>query len=191
MPAKLNTADLQAAAKTLGCQVALIQAFAWIESRNSGFTADGNPRVRLEARWFKYYDPQKRTVTGTDYAAFKRAYALNPYAALMGSSWGEFQIMGFNHGICGYSTVFEFETAMRQSEVNHLKAFVAFIKAKKLQVPMAKLQFKVLALTFNGNNYAQNKYDTTLEVKFIDFGGIIDPAVATANADEETAKKKA
>ncbi len=66
---------------------------------------------------------------GEQYGKLERATKLDKDAALKSTSWGAFQIMGFNHHAAGYPTVDAFVDAMKKSESNHLRAFVSFIKS--------------------------------------------------------------
>ena len=81
----------------------------------------------------------------------------------MATSWGKFQIMGFNHKEAGYTTVETFVQDMHKSESKQLSALVKFLKAKKLDAPLASKNWVAFAKGYNGDQYAENKYDTRLK----------------------------
>ena len=90
------------------------------------------------------------------------ALELDDYCAMMATSYGIFQIMGFNHKSAGYNTVASFVEAMNSSELNQIKAFCNFIKDNGLVSVIKKLDFATFARRYNGPNYAQNNYDVKL-----------------------------
>jgi hypothetical protein len=179
MPAatSLVEEDFQHAAAALGCSVAAIKAVAEVESRHSGFNPDGSPVTLFEGHKFHQFtggrfDNAHRTLS---YPTWTRvhygrtweeeqlrlqvAITLDRKAALMATSWGKFQLMGFNYGVCGYVDLEVFVTDMRRSEREHLMAFVAFVKNQGLDDELRDLKWASFALRYNGRSYAENKYD--------------------------------
>lgn len=77
--------------------------------------------------------------------------------ALLATSFGSFQIMGFNHKIVGFDSVFDFYEAM-QTEAGQLQAFIAFIKHKQLDVHLRNRDWELFAYYYNGKNHAKNNY---------------------------------
>ncbi len=176
------------AAKTLNVSEALIRAFAEVESgRLGGFSRPGQPVVLFEGHWFYKYTDGKfkdshptlcyQRWTKVHYASnqqdewnrFQTACKLDLKAALLSASYGRFQVMGFNHKICGYSDVGDFVEAMTESEDNHLKAFCGFIKNNNMVSLMQKFDYKALARKYNGEGYALNKYDIKIEKAYNKF----------------------
>ena len=176
----LTLADYQRSARILGCKVAAIMAVASVESSGSGFYADGGLKKRFEAHWFKYY-------TGKSVSTYAQAYAISPKSAMLSTSWGKFQIMGFNHKIAGYATVQEMVNAFDQSEAAQLSGFIGFIQAKKLEDELRNLNWSGFAYTYNGEEYAKLGYHTKMAAAYAKFS--IDPAVAEADAVLEVKKK--
>lgn len=165
MQPQLTNNDIIGAAKTIGCEVAVIRAIDDVETGGMGFTSAGKIVLRFETAKFKSYTGL--TVTGSDQAAFDRAYALNPHYALMATSWGRFQIMGFNYDWLGYGSVEAFVAALKQSEQNQLAAFVQFIIKSGLGPKLIKKDFPGIASVYNGKYYKD--YATKLAASYAKF----------------------
>jgi hypothetical protein len=91
------------------------------------------------------------------------AAKLNRDAALKSCSWGLYQLMGFNHKLCGHETIQSFVNAMYQSVDRHLDALVSFVLSDPRKVKAIRdRDAKTFASLFNGVSYAKNKYDTRL-----------------------------
>lgn len=98
-----------------------------------------------------------------EYLRLWEAMKLDQTAALKSASWGLFQIMGMNHGACGYATVQAFVEAMKQTEVKHLEACIAFCNHNNLLRPLREGNWAKFAAGYNGSGYAANQYDKKLE----------------------------
>lgn len=154
MSKTLTNADLHRAARALGCEVAVIRAVEAVESSSSGFLKDGRLVIRFEPHVFLKYAGKPAPLPGNGWDAYNAAYALNPTAAMLSTSFGRYQIMGFNYALCGYKSVQAFVAAMNQSESNQLNAFVAFVKARKLADELARKDWNGFAYGYNGAGYA-------------------------------------
>lgn len=150
------------AAARLGCSVAIIRAIAMIESSGAGFYTSGAIKKRFEPAVFK-----RRT--GQTASTYDAAYKLNPKEAMMSTSWGMFQIMGFNHVAAGYSSVESMVEDYQKSEAVQLDSFVKLILAWKLNDELRDLKYAAIARAYNGPNYAVNDYDTKLEKYYKQF----------------------
>jgi len=178
MNKELTEKDFINAAKEIGCEVAVIKAVAEVESNGSGFNADGTPKTLFEGHWFhkftngdysniwKYRAISYRRWTRIFYGTQKRekqrlalAVSLDRSAALKSCSWGKFQIMGFNYDKCGFASIQDFVNAMYKSEGEQLKAFVQFIKNRRLDDELREKDFARFAYFYNGSGYWKNKYD--------------------------------
>ncbi len=84
---------------------------------------------------------------------------LDSQAAMMSASWGKFQIMGFNFGVCGFRTVDEFIDAMKEDEGRQLDAFVEFVIQNFLADELRKRDWAAFAKGYNGPDYKKNDYD--------------------------------
>jgi hypothetical protein len=178
-PGKLTQQDFVIAAESLKCEVAAVKAVAEVEARGAGFLADGRPKILFEAHHFSratghIYDLlyplisspkwKKELYLGgvREYERLHQAVALDARAAIRSTSWGAFQIMGFNHAAAGFGTPEEFVRAMFASEGEHLKAFVAFVQSMKLGKLIQQKNWEAFAKAYNGPRYKDNAYDTKL-----------------------------
>ena len=185
---KITEQEFQKAADLIGCEVAVIKAVAKIESNGSGFNADGTPKTLFEGHWFhkltngkysnnaKYesisYQKWTRKWYGNQTVEKQRldlATSLDRDAALQSTSWGAFQIMGFNYKLCGFKTVQDFINAMYKGEGTQLLAFIGFVKSKKLDDELRDKDWAKFAYYYNGSGYAINKYDEKMEAAYIKF----------------------
>jgi N-acetylmuramidase len=192
----LSEDDYAAAAKELDVDVASIKAVALVESAGKPFDLNGRPVILFERHYFHRltggrFDAKHPGISAKkpggynepSYDKLEEAYGLDPDAALESASWGRFQIMGSNYKSAGFTSVRAFVLAMSTSEVQHLNAFVAFIKSDKT---MAKAlrdhDWAGFAKCYNGKNYSINKYDEKLQKKF-------DELTKAAPATKAAAKK--
>lgn len=151
----LTQEDLQSAAARLNCSVAIIRAIAMKESDEAGFK-NGVIKRRFEPGKFKER-------TGKTAATFDVAYKINPTEAMKSSSWGMFQVMGFNYEAAGYSSVDAMVDDYKKGESQQLNSFVKLILAWKLDDELRGLKFAAIAKAYNGPNYKVNDYDTDIE----------------------------
>ena len=87
----------------------------------------------------------------------------------MSASYGLFQIMGFNHALCGVDTVDAYYVAMHDSEAEQLRALVEFLRHKDNAAMHKALRAKDwagFAKLYNGKNYQINDYDTKLSAAY-------------------------
>lgn len=208
---KLTEADFQRAAKRLKCSVPAIKAVAEVESRGEGFYPDGFPTILFERHKFRSFTKGRYNNSHPHLSGdqggygkagrnqrnkFSEAFALNPEAAMKSCSWGKFQIMGFNHKVCGYDTVGEFVDAMKESEGKHLDAFVAFVIYNGLDKHLRHLNWASFAEGYNGKDYAINRYDKKMAKAYERYlrssGGdnptpaILEPTAEPTNAPQPT-----
>lgn len=185
------------AAEDLGCDVAAVKAVAQVESAGGGFFNDGRPKILYERHWFRkftngQFDVSNASVSGTrggykrgaaEYARLEEAIGLDREAALKSASWGKFQIMGFNHAVCGFDDVEDFVAAMVESEDRHLQAFISFVESNGLDAHLRSLNWAKFARGYNGPAYRENKYDTKMANAYAKFARQDRPtAVADATA---------
>lgn len=111
---------------------------------------------------YKKWRPGAYGSTASQHGRLQRASAINRDAALASASWGRFQIMGFNHKACGYSTLQGFVNAMYKSEDDHLKAFCGYLKATNLDDALRRKDWAAFARGYNGPGYKEHKYDVRL-----------------------------
>ena len=176
----LVEADYVKAANVLSVDIASVKAVARVESAGGGFLSNGKPKILFEGHQFSKRTNHKFDVSHptlsykkftklyykggvAEYARYEIAKSLDLKAAMMSSSWGMFQIMGFNYKLAGYGSVEEFVKAMHVSEGMHLLAFVNFLKSEKLDVHLKAKDWAAFARGYNGEEYAVNKYDKRLK----------------------------
>jgi Spy/CpxP family protein refolding chaperone len=182
----LTANDYQRVAAALGCDVATVRAVAEIESAHDPFLPDGTgrPSILFEAHQFNHYTDGRflglkdrngvplatvqwdRTLYGADgvhqYERLEDACALDRNAALMATSWGMFQIMGFNWREAGFGSCEEMVAAMCTGPSAHLTAFQNFIRSDTTRAEALQStppDFETFARHYNGTGsietYAQ------------------------------------
>ncbi len=168
MATLITNNDLANAASKLGCEVAVIRAIDEVESNGQGFK-DGRIVIRFETKVFQKYTGV--TINGSGQSAYEKAYKVNPRYALMSTSWGRYQIMGFNFNTCGFSSVEAFVATMKTGELAQLDAFIAFVVANQLTDELRKHDWAGFAKVYNGADYAKKGYHTKLAKAYERFKG--------------------
>jgi hypothetical protein len=183
---RLTEQDIEAAARRLGCEPAIIRSVIEVEAGGDGFLIDGRPAILFEAHVFSkltghrfdrnpmYGNVSSRTWNralygraGThQYERLALAMTADAEAALKSASWGAFQIMGWHAPALGYGTVRAFVEKMKESEAEHLSAFCAFVEKNNLAEALRRKNWAGFAKGYNGASYAINKYHTKLAVAY-------------------------
>ncbi|MCL1974364.1 MAG: N-acetylmuramidase family protein [Bacteroidetes bacterium] len=182
--------DFEQGAQTLNIDVAAIRAVHQVESAGrSGFLPDGRPEILFEGHIFwgqlkkagitpEIHQPENSDILfpewdkssykgGTkEYPRLIRACLIHFESALKSASWGMFQIMGFNHQYCGYDTVFEYVSAMQQSQDKQFQAFIQFIQNNGLDTLLRDHDWAEFARLYNGERYRENQYDEKLQMSY-------------------------
>ena len=114
----LSESDFEAAASSLGVDVAAIKAVCEVEAPRGGFQSNGEPTILFERHLFSRYTHGKWDASNPDisnpkpggyggtvaqHGRLQRAAKLDRQAALKATSWGKFQILGVNYGQAGVS----------------------------------------------------------------------------------------
>lgn len=182
----LDDEDIERAAAELGLEPCILKAVCLVESAGSGFLASGNPKILFEGHIFwkelekrgidpkqysgrypnivyRKWDRSQYLGGEAEYGRLREASAINHDAALCSASWGAFQIMGFNHELCGFATVTDYVERQKESAAAQLEAFCAFVGALNLIPALREKAWKKFAKAYNGPGYADNNYDTRLE----------------------------
>ena len=182
MKAALTKPDFERAAAALACEVAAIRAVCEVEAPKGGFLPDGQPTILFERHKFSQFtagahdaahpDISNRRAGGylggaAEHDRLARAAALNRDAALMAASWGKFQLMGFNHGLCGHARLQDFVNAMYAGEPEQLAGFVDFIRGQPglLRAIQART-WTDFARLYNGPNFGINRYDVKMAAAY-------------------------
>lgn len=185
----LTDDDFRRAAGLIGCEVAAIKAVCEVEAPGGGFDPEGDPRTLFEGHKFyaftngKYatshptlcYPKWTREFYGADWKAEKArlhaAMTLDISAAMRATSWGRFQIMGFNSKLVGFDTLTEFVHAMAESEGRQLEAFLAYVQANHLADELVHHDWAGFARGYNGAGFEANHYDTKLAAAYAKHAG--------------------
>ena len=102
-----------------------------------------------------------------EYARYELAKSVNEECAMLATSWGIGQIMGFNYQQCGYKNVKDFVNDMYLSEEKQLRAMCMFIKSNTRMFNALKAEdWATFASLYNGSGYELNKYDVKLKIAY-------------------------
>ena len=96
------------------------------------------------------------------------ARAIHPESANRATSWGAFQIMGFNHKYCRCSSGTEL-SVKAETLAGQLAMLVDFLKNYKYPTMFNALKnkdFDTFAKLYNGSGYKLNAYDTKLATRY-------------------------
>ncbi len=185
--------DFAKAAEILNVEEAAIRAVHQVESGGrNGFLPDGRPMILFEGHIFwsqlkkRNINPEEHAKGNEDilfprwnrtaykggaaeYERLNRAILIHREAAQASASWGMFQIMGFNHALCGYRSVSDYVSAMESSANNQFLAFVKFLQSTQLDIPLRNLNWVGFAEKYNGPGYKQNHYDEKLQKAYLQY----------------------
>lgn len=168
--------DIAEIAAQVGLTYAELAAFIEVESGGAGFI-NGKIVIQFEPHVFRRYvkptndfaaewaivNANKVEGQTAEWKAFNAAYRISPQSALMSTSIGLMQIMGFNHAACGFKAVNDFWDYCKASEKNQIIAGAKFIQSNKsLYNALKSHNWARVAYYYNGANYAVNKYDSKL-----------------------------
>ena len=179
--------DYAAMAIRLGVEENVIRAVAKVESGGKGFNKDGSIKIRFEGHHFRkqlikqgldaddladdgyddvIYTYDDRGGKKHGYSAYNRAKGLNSKAAKMATSYGAYQIMGFNYKAAGYGSVDDF-VASQATTAGQVEAFINFVAANNQMLQALKdKDFTKFAKLYNGPSYSDNDYDTKMENEY-------------------------
>ena len=163
---RLSDFDYMLAGLRLGVDPAAIKAIAYIESNGVGFYDNGSVKLRLEPQFLSRYQKTPRSFT-----TFSAAYAYDPRAAILSTSFGIFQVMGFNYKAAGYNTPEAYYKAVKRGAIAQLNAFIGFIEKNNLAQYLRSKNWAAFAYRYNGPGYRANNYDTKHETYYNKFKG--------------------
>lgn len=189
-PLRLKEEDFLRSAASLQVEVATVKAVQEVETGGrGGFFGVGKPAILFEGHIFwsqlkkKGKNPEDYLSGNEDilypkwtkahykggkgeYDRLQRAMEIDPEAAMNSASWGLFQIMGFNHKVCGCDTVQDFVKRMNENEGSQLDLFTSFIKGNSLDCYLREKDWAGFARRYNGPAYAENRYDEKLKAAY-------------------------
>lgn len=193
--------DIVLAADKAGIPRSMLLAFWEVESVGAGFLNSGKCVILFEGHKFYEYvstriSPRQAQAWASKYPSlcykgwssqfykggeaewdrFEAARALDANCAMLSTSWGLFQLMGFNYAYGGYASVQDMVQEHMKSEHAHLEAIVNYIDRYKVgasvraRIGFAGLKeaikaksFTASAYIYNGSGYAQHGYHTRLQ----------------------------
>jgi len=124
--------------------------FAYGVGGLAAWVGDGH-RVRTgpAAPWTVYHGKQ-----ATEWAALTLARGLSEEAALLSTSLGAAQVMGFNHKAVGYASALEMHDAFTVSGHAQVKAMLDYCKHRGLVPALQRGDFLAFATGYNGTEQA-------------------------------------
>lgn len=168
-----HAAVLEASGR-LGCEPAVLEAILEVESQGRPFDEEGRLIILPEKHVFFRELPKslraRARALGLAVKSWSRAnYAglgaigsprrwqrlremasVDETAALKATSYGGPQIMGFNHGLCGWPAVADFVLALAESEVNQVDAFIRYLEGVGLAEELRERDWHAIARRYNG-----------------------------------------
>ena len=153
MKDKLTNEMIKDLANRLGIEPALLTAVQIVEAAGrDGFLSDGRPQILFEGHimykefhkkfpdrdldylckrfsmvFYPKWDKSKYFGGLGEYKRLELAKEIDEECALKATSWGMFQIMGFNHNLCGCKDVFDFVHKMSESHEKQLELMYYFM----------------------------------------------------------------
>lgn len=194
---KLTNEMIKDLATRLGLEPALLKSVQLVEAAGrDGFLADGRPQILFEGHimykevhkkfpdrdlgylckrystvFFPKWDKSKYLGGVHEYKRLELAKEIDEECALKSASWGMFQIMGFNHKICGCQDVYDFVHKVSESHEKQLELMYYFMHNSGCLKNLKEKDWAGFAKKYNGPGYAQNAYDQKLRNAYENFKG--------------------
>lgn len=195
MKDKLTNEMIKDLANRLGIEPALLKAVQIVEAAGrDGFLSDGRPQILFEGHimykefhkkfpdrdldylckkfstvFYPKWDKSKYFGGLGEYKRLELAKEIDEECALKATSWGMFQIMGFNHNLCGCKDVFDFVHKMSESHEKQLELMYYFMNNSGCLKELKEKDWAGFAKKYNGPEYAQNAYDQKLRNAYENF----------------------
>lgn len=195
MKDKLTNEMIKDLANRLGIEPALLKAVQIVEAAGrDGFLSDGRPQILFEGHimykefhkkfpdrdldylckrfsmvFYPKWDKSKYFGGLWEYKRLELAKEIDKECALKATSWGMFQIMGFNHNLCGCKDVFDFVHKMSESHEKQLELMYYFMNNSGCLKELKEKDWAGFAKKYNGPGYAQNAYDQKLRNAYENF----------------------
>jgi hypothetical protein len=129
-------------------------AVFYVESKTAYDPATGLVIIRFEPHIFERKTgqalPFKRGGQREEWDNLERAYRVNPQAALLATSYGLPQLMGFNWQVTRHPGVREMVLAFQRSCEEQVAGFFAFIAKNHLIKPILQEDWQEFARRYNG-----------------------------------------
>lgn len=195
MKDKLTNEMIKDLANRLGIEPALLKAVQIVEAAGrDGFLSDGRPQILFEGHimykefhkkfpdrdlaylckkfsmvFYPKWDKSKYFGGLGEYKRLELAREIDEECALKATSWGMFQIMGFNHNLCGCKDVLDFVHKMSESHEKQLELMYYFMNNSGCLKELKEKDWAGFAKKYNGPGYAQNAYDQKLRNAYENF----------------------
>lgn len=195
MKDKLTNEMIKDLANRLGIEPALLKAVQIVEAAGrDGFLSDGRPQILFEGHimykefhkkfpdrdldylckrfstvFYPKWNKSKYFGGLEEYKRLKLAKEIDEECALKATSWGMFQICGFNHNLCGCKDVFDFVHKMSESHEKQLELMYYFMNNSGCLKELKEKDWAGFAKKYNGPRYAQNAYDQKLRNAYENF----------------------
>ncbi|AGH31480.1 hypothetical protein LOKG_00044 [Loktanella phage pCB2051-A] len=201
-PAKdLESVDFTRIGHSIGVGEDEIHAFADVEAAGKPFDGFKRPKMLFEPHKFYAFTSgetrQKAVGRGLaypnwmpghypkdSYPVLEAAFALAPEAALRACSWGAGQILGDNHRMIGFTTVYDMVNAFCEDADAHIKGMADFIVAAGIDDELRRIAFLdrpttpndciPIVAVYNGPGFRSNDYHTKLASRHNFWRGIPD-----------------
>ena len=191
---RLEDGDIAIIAEQIGVEEASLRAVLQVETGGKGYDAKNRPKALFERHkfWKELADtpdlqanaaglglaypkwgekPYPKDSDGV-YGEISAACDIDREAALMSTSWGLGQLMGFNFRLAGCASVEDMVQQAQESELNQLQQWVCFIKSAKLLDELQAKDWAGFAKGYNGPAYAKNQYDVKLAAAYDKFSSV-------------------
>ena len=195
MKDKLTNEMIKDLANRLGIEPALLKSVQIVEAAGrDGFLSDGRPQILFEGHimykefhkkfpdrdlaylckkfsmvFYPKWDKSKYFGGLGEYKRLELAKEIDEECALKATSWGMFQICGFNHNLCGCKDVFDFVHKMSESHEKQLELMYYFMNNSGCLKELKEKDWAGFAKKYNGPGYAQNAYDQKLRNAYENF----------------------
>ena len=173
---RLTEADYTESAERQRIPVNYVKAFAFVEAAGDGFSREGRALILPEPHRFSKATGHR--FDGKFPSISYPSWGMRPYprtqdarwdlllkmirldvdAGFGSASYGKFQIMGENHGLCGYPSAFAFAEAMARDERTQLAAFERFLEATGVGRALRAKDWDTAFRRYNGTAYRKNRY---------------------------------
>ncbi|WP_080408801.1 N-acetylmuramidase family protein [Burkholderia ubonensis] len=186
-PVDFSDDQFKSLATALGCEAAVIKAFAFTESGGVAWLPNGLPKVLFERHHFYQFtapEPDKKTKKTPahpfaqypdicsphrggfgdpiyEWQRLLKAAKLNLEAALMSASYGGFQVLGENYKEMGYPSAAAFVNDFMKSTDSQIKILEQFFKTvKKAAIPyLKKRDWETITMYYNGGKWRDTNPD--------------------------------
>jgi peptidoglycan hydrolase-like protein with peptidoglycan-binding domain len=181
----LSSDGLAAAADVVGGDVAALWTVITVETMGCGFLPDRRPRILFErhifsARTNRRFDASHPHISGPpgayglagahQYERLAAAASCDRRAALESASWGLGQIMGFNATPAGFRDVEDLASRMSHYEDEQILGMARFMRTSGMHNALQRRDWTAFARSYNGPNFAINRYDQKLAVAYASLG---------------------